>query len=70
MAIRRMASPSLSVVIIRETFCGGQIFIVNAKGGKRKFKNLKKKYRLKLRPSRASKNMTMNYRIRASVCHI
>jgi hypothetical protein len=40
---------------MRQTFCGGQIVIVNAKGGKRKIKKLKKKDRLKSRPSRASK---------------
>ncbi len=50
-----MVSPSLSVIIIRETFCGGQIFIVNAKGGKRKIQKSKKKDRLKARPSRASR---------------
>ncbi len=49
-----MVSPSLSVMIIRKTFCGGQIFIVNARGGKRKIKKLKKKDRLKARPSGAS----------------
>jgi hypothetical protein len=68
MAIRRLISSSLSVVIIRQTFCGGQIFIVHAKGGKRKIKKIEKKDRLKLGPNRASRKHENELRLQ--LCHI